>query len=176
MKKSPETIRREARELLERAAARNKRITDRLAADKAYKAERERIRNLPKPERKSLIGLPDEGIVDAGEVKHWPQTASHFRDAWVLAGAARIGIDMEKAREIQQANIRQERAEMWPELDADYFKAVEAGNQELIDRAVGRKQAARDAPAHPEIEAAQTDAELAAVTLAAILEGAFDGD
>lgn len=93
-----------------------------------------------------------------------------FRNAWVLAGAV-IAHDMQKAREIQRERLRAARAPQLAALDTDYLRAVEAADAPAQAAVVAQKQALRDAPAAPEIDAAQTVVELKAITLDSIAEG-----
>ena len=63
-----------------------------------------------------------------------------------------FGIDMAKAREIHKDKIRTARTEKFIDLDVEFTKALEAGTS-TTDIAT-KKQALRDAPADPEISAA----------------------
>lgn len=83
-----------------------------------------------------------------------------FRDAWQATGpdTGIIDVDMEKAKEIWRDKIRARREEPLAALDTEYMRAMEAG----ADTAgiVAQKQALRDAPADPAIDAATTPEEL----------------
>jgi hypothetical protein len=81
-----------------------------------------------------------------------------FRDAWTASG-----VDMAKAREIWRGKIRLARQSVFAPLDADYMKAVEAGDEARKAEVVSKKQSLRDIPQDPRIEAAQTPEELKAV-------------
>jgi len=70
-----------------------------------------------------------------------------------------IKINMEKARDIWRDKIRTARALQWEQLDADWFKAMETPDGDPTD-IVAKKQALRDFPSRPEIEAAETIEEL----------------
>lgn len=86
----------------------------------------------------------------------------NFREAWDLSPSPNlIVVNMEKAREIWRNKIRRDREEPLKQLDADYMKALEAGS-DTTDIAA-QKQALRDAPALPSIEAASTPEELLAI-------------
>lgn len=95
-----------------------------------------------------------------------------FRNAWVMDGPA-IVVDMAAAREIQRDVIRRQRDERFPGLDADFMKALERGQPTTSIAA--EKQALRDAPNHPMIEAATTPDELEAIDLEAILAAEANG-
>tara|TARA_Y100000593_G_C4059614_1_gene213740 strand:- start:223 stop:474 length:252 start_codon:yes stop_codon:yes gene_type:complete len=69
-----------------------------------------------------------------------------------------IKINMEKARDIWRNKIRFKRASKFAPLDAAWYKATEVG--EDTSDIVAKKQALRDFPSRPEIEAAETIEEL----------------
>lgn len=94
-------------------------------------------------------------VVDAKDV---PQDKA-FRNAWTFNGA--FGIDMAKAREIHRDKIRTARKPIIADLDVKFMLALEKG-QSTADVAA-KKQALRDAPADPAIDAAKTAEELRAV-------------
>jgi hypothetical protein len=71
-----------------------------------------------------------------------------------------IKIDMEKAREIHKANIREARIPKLAELDVQFQRALETGAS--TTDIVAKKQALRDAPADDLIISASTEAELKA--------------
>ena len=71
-----------------------------------------------------------------------------------------IKIDMEKAREIHKANIREARAPKLTELDVQFQRALETGAS--TTDIVAKKQALRDAPANSIITSANSEAELKA--------------
>ena len=68
---------------------------------------------------------------------------------------------MDKAKEIWRDKIRRDRVEPLQKLDADYMKALETGSDTAS--IVAQKQALRDAPALPSIDAATTPEELKAI-------------
>lgn len=85
-----------------------------------------------------------------------------FRNAWEAnADTGIISVDMAAAKDIWRDKIRQARIEPLAALDTAYMKALETG----ADTAdiVAAKQALRDAPSDPAIDAATTPAELKAV-------------
>lgn len=84
-----------------------------------------------------------------------------FRNAWTLGTNPEDGVitvDMDKAKDIWREKIRQARGPKFEELDAAFMKALETGadTADIVDQ----KQALRDAPADPAIEAATTPDEL----------------
>lgn len=88
----------------------------------------------------SLYELPDERL---------------FRNAWVADQAAGvISVDMVVARDLWRDRIRRARAPRLAELDAEFMKALETGASTTA--IVAEKQALRDAPADPAIDAATT--------------------
>lgn len=87
-----------------------------------------------------------------------------FREAWSFGGnpeAGIISVDMGKARDIWRDKIRQARAGRLEALDAQFMKALETGAD--TSAIVAQKQALRDAPADPAIDAATTPEQLKAV-------------
>jgi hypothetical protein len=83
-----------------------------------------------------------------------------------------ISIDMTKARAIQRDRIRVARAPLLAVLDVAFMRAVEAGDMASQTEVAAQKQALRDAPADPRIDAAATPEELAAVWPLGPLQGA----
>jgi hypothetical protein len=85
-----------------------------------------------------------------------------FRNAWEAnSGTKVISVDMEVARNIWRDKIRLERTEPLESLDTAFMKALESGAD--TTQIVADKQALRDAPSDPAIDAATTPEELAAV-------------
>ena len=85
-----------------------------------------------------------------------------FRDAWEAnANTGVISVDMAAARGIWRDKIRQARTEPLAALDTSYMKALETGAD--TTQIIADKQALRDAPTDPAIDAATTPEELAAV-------------
>lgn len=84
-----------------------------------------------------------------------------FRDAWASAGedSGAINVSMDKAKEIWRDKIRQARD--FAPLDAAFMKALETGAD--ASSVTAQKQALRDAPADPAINAATTPEQLKAV-------------
>jgi hypothetical protein len=85
-----------------------------------------------------------------------------FRDAWQL-DAGQVTIDMEKARAIHRARLRAIRSPKLAALDIAMMRAFEDGDADKVVAIRAEKQALRDAPADPAIDAAPTPADLAAV-------------
>ena len=85
-----------------------------------------------------------------------------FRGAWEAnADTGVISVDMAAARDIWRDKIRQARTEPLAALDTSYMKALETGAD--TTQITADKQALRDAPTDPAIDAATTPEELAAV-------------
>lgn len=86
-----------------------------------------------------------------------------FRDAWEATGddTGVIGINMDKAKELWREKIRMARVPELEQLDAAFMKALEIGADTTA--IVAAKQALRDAPVDPAIDAATTPDELKAV-------------
>ena len=85
-----------------------------------------------------------------------------FRDAWdnPPEGSDVIGVDMGKARDIWRDKIRAARVPEFDRLDAAYLRALEEGDTAAQAAIISAKQALRDAPADPAIDAAQTPDQL----------------
>jgi len=71
-----------------------------------------------------------------------------------------ITINLDKAREIHRDRIRQARTPLLAAKDVEFQRALESGADTAA--IVAEKQALRDAPAAPEIDAASTPEELKA--------------
>lgn len=85
-----------------------------------------------------------------------------FREAWAIDDQnSAIVVDMDLARDIWRDKIRAARIEPLTQLDADFMKALETGAD--TSTIVSQKQALRDAPADPAIDAAQTPEELSQI-------------
>ena len=97
--------------------------------------------------------------VDAAKIP----TDRTYRNAWKTDGAGGVGHDMPKARDIHRDKMRDARKPKLAALDVEYQRADEAGNAATKSQVATSKQALRDVTATPEIEAAQTVDELAAV-------------
>jgi len=83
-----------------------------------------------------------------------------FRTAWAAPVEGVVSVDMGQAREIWRDKIRVARTSMLSGLDADFMKALEAGDTALQADISAQKQALRDAPADPAIDVAETAEDL----------------
>lgn len=90
-----------------------------------------------------------------------------FRNAWELK-EGEIIVSMPKARDLQRDKIRAERGPELTALDVAFMRSIE--QREPTEGIVRRKQALRDAPAHPSIELAKTPDELSVITLKSLLK------
>jgi hypothetical protein len=86
-----------------------------------------------------------------------------FREAWDTPTGAVIGVNMDKAKDIWRDKIRSVRPDEFEKLDAEFMKALETNND--TSSIVAQKQALRDAPQHPDIDAATTPEELKLVQI-----------
>ena len=139
-----------------------------------------------------MIGADDVEIDPDVEIAKWPpeQQAEiighesldyasvnamdrYFRNAWthVVTGRAvgRVVVDMTKAREIHRDVLRRARKPLLEAADVDYIKADEAADEPKKAEIRARKQALRDVPQDPRIDAAQTPEELKAIVPDALL-------
>lgn len=91
-----------------------------------------------------------------------------FRGAWSLSGSV-ISEDLDKAKELFKAKIREARQPLLDAEDVVYMKALEADDADAKAASVTKKQALRDAPANPAIDAATDIAGLKAAWDAALL-------
>lgn len=99
-------------------------------------------------------------ILELPEDWEQPDRDRTFRNSWKHSGG-KFSVDMATAQEETRNIIRGGRD--FSKLDADYFKAQEAGDTKAIADIVSQKQSLRDAPQDPAIDAAQTTDELRAV-------------
>lgn len=107
---------------------------------------------------------PDEErakILSATEIVEVPNDRT-FRDAWQMVDQ-RVDIHMPKAREIYRDKLRQARTPMLASLDIDFLRAAEADDSDAKKSIATKKQALRDMPEDPQIEAANTVEELKAI-------------
>lgn len=74
-----------------------------------------------------------------------------------------IKVNMTKAREIKRDQLRAERKPLLEQLDVEFMRAQEQGDQAKADEIAAKKQALRDVTADPAIDAATTPEELKAV-------------
>jgi hypothetical protein len=85
-----------------------------------------------------------------------------FRDAWIVNGHG-VAVDMPRARDVHRGHIRRNRVAALRALDAAYQKASDAGDTKAAAAISAHRQKWRDAPAHPDIDAAKTPDQLKAV-------------
>jgi hypothetical protein len=78
-----------------------------------------------------------------------------------------ISLNLAKAKEIHKNNIRAARQPLLQSLDVDFQRALEQGNDTAA--IVAQKQALRDAPADPAIDAAASADEIKAAWNADLL-------
>lgn len=91
-----------------------------------------------------------------------------FRSAWTAnAEQGVIEVDMVRARDIWRDKIRAARIPEFARLDAEFMKALETSAD--TSAIIAAKQALRDAPADPAIEAASTPTALKFVQPAGLL-------
>jgi hypothetical protein len=107
---------------------------------------------------RALPGATDIRITTRAEVP----TDRTFRDAWVLRNG-RPQVDMAKARDLHRYRIRRKRKAFFRDLDARQLRAVVAGQSDVVANIETAKQALREAPDDPGIDAAQTPEQLKAV-------------
>lgn len=108
---------------------------------------------------------------DQAEVLSWRAmsddaipTDRTFRNAWCdVTPELTIDIHMPKARDIHRDRMRSARAPLLASLDVAYQRADEAGDAAAKKQIADRKQALRDATAHPGIASATSLDELKAV-------------
>jgi hypothetical protein len=100
----------------------------------------------------------DVHVIDVADV---PADRS-YRNAWKHQ-AGIISVHMDKARGIHRDRLREARQPMLNQLDIEYQRAHERGDEEHIKTVAAAKQALRDVTKHPDIDAAQTPEELKAV-------------
>ena len=107
---------------------------------------------------KAIKDVPDGVAYEIVEDSVVPTDRS-FRGAWVQDSKT-VKTDMTKAKDEHRKNIRRARVFKFPDLDAEYNKLAESSAD--TSAVVAKKQALRDAPADPAIEAASDEAALKA--------------
>jgi len=91
------------------------------------------------------------GLTDYNASEYTMPAEKAFRDAWEVVDGGPITINLEKAKDIWRDKIRRDRASFLEDLDTQYIRALERG--EDVSEIVAQKQALRDAPALPSIDA-----------------------
>jgi hypothetical protein len=110
--------------------------------------------------RTAGLALPIKGFrkLTEGEVP----TDRTFRGAWRDRGS-RLEVDMPAAREIHRDHLRAARSAKLMQLDGEWMRATGQGKKQDADAVEAQRQALRDLPADPRIEAVSTPEELKAV-------------
>jgi hypothetical protein len=108
---------------------------------------------------KTLLNV-DGFIVNPGDVT--VPTDRKFRSAWTLSGDV-VVIDIEKAKDIWKRNMRAARVERFASLDAQYFRALEIGDEKKKSEIAMIKQLLRDVTNLEELQNANTVEEVEAV-------------
>lgn len=92
----------------------------------------------------------------------FPNDDGTFRDAWELDVNSQypLQISIDKARDIWRNKIREQRIELFKELDIQFMIAMEQGNVEAQSIIAIKKQRLRDAPVDPRINDAVSIEEL----------------
>ena len=119
----------------------------------------------------AIVGDEIDKAIGASTVVDWRIVSAaeippdrYFRDALVDDGKA-FSYDISKCKTIKLAKLRTERRREFPELDALWMRAIGQGNLELAAEVEAKRQALRDIPADPRIDAAVSVEELKAVEL-----------
>ena len=86
-----------------------------------------------------------------------------FRNAWELCGDKKVRPEIGKCRALWREKIRAARKPKLAALDVEHLRASETGDAARSAQVIAQKQALRDAPADPRIDAAATPEELKAV-------------
>jgi len=121
----------------------------------------------------TIISDKDGNEIDAASAT--VPSDRHFRNAWALNGTV-ITEDLATAKTIFADKIREARKPLLEALDADYMKALEAGDSSAQTAAVNAKTALRDAPAAAAITNASDITELKAAWDTSLLGTSPYGD
>ncbi len=73
-------------------------------------------------------------------------TDRHFRNAWEWSDPSKVHVDLASARTLHMNNIRVVRNKELVKKDAEYMKALEAGNTSAQSTIATEKQTLRDIP------------------------------
>jgi len=92
-------------------------------------------------------------------------TDRSYRNAWKDSGKNKPDHDMDKAKNIHKEKLRALRQPLLDQLDIEYMKADEEGDQQKKKDIAKEKQRLRDITKLPEIDNAQTIEELKRITL-----------
>ena len=103
-----------------------------------------------------------EGITDVKEITEDDVPKDYtFRDAWVPGNPAKpVEVNLEKAKELWRERIRRARKRRLDALDIEFIRAEETNDEAKKTEVVTKKQALRDIPQDPRIEAAKDPDEL----------------
>lgn len=100
-----------------------------------------------------------------------PNNDNDYFDAWTYdLNSASVIVDMPMARNIHRNQLRSKRTILFEALDVKYMRALERNDTLALGEIAGEKQKLRDVTADPRIEAAQSAAELRALTIEVLLE------
>ena len=91
------------------------------------------------------------GLTDYNASEYTMPAEKAFRDAWTVVDDGPITINLEKAKDVCRDKIMRDRASILEDLDTQYIRALERGDD--VSEIVAQKQALRDAPALPSIDA-----------------------
>ncbi|WP_417831719.1 hypothetical protein [Terasakiella sp.] len=91
-----------------------------------------------------------------------------YRLAWRVVSGSLV-VDISQARDLIRSEIDIWRAPLFKPLDAEFFKALEARDQDWQDRVAADKQKLRDLTIHPAIDAATTLEELDSIVFEELL-------
>ena len=115
----------------------------------------------PLPEREPRFAYVGLGDTEYNVEDYTLPSDRTFREAWDAPSGTAITVNMDKAKDVWRDYIRQARTPEFEKLDKDFMRALETGAS--TTQIVADKQVLRDAPAHPDIDAATTPDELKAV-------------
>lgn len=100
-------------------------------------------------------------IVNTSEVP----TDRSFRNAWEADPVKKIKVNMTKAIEIQKDKLRAERKPLLEELDTEFMRALEAGDEVKQAQVVQEKQRLRDITKVDSLLNANTPEELKSISI-----------
>lgn len=88
-----------------------------------------------------------------------------FRNAWRKDHGKPCHVDMPHAKEIHAERLRLKRIKHLDDLDVEYQRADEAGDQQKKKEIAAKKQVLRDVTKHPQLLNAQTPEDLKALDI-----------
>lgn len=83
-------------------------------------------------------------MYDDSEIEPWFEFCYDFNFNDENGSTAVPIFNVEKGKKLFMENAKRRRAKLFPDLDVQYMKALESGNQSLIQEIVSKKQALRD--------------------------------